>query len=150
MGRVSKTSGRKELIQHLSNLYSIRCSCPSKMKISMRYLCFDRGRDRDSPRERVYDIQRSASPHTIRIVSVLVQFIKVTSITQFSIVKLYKRDYIHKHFQKRTKICMILHTYNKSWCVCCGYLCCFLNHSLCPVLSVELSCSGMSGKGPDK
>ena len=120
------------------------------MKISMRYLCFDRERERDSPRERVYDIQRSASPHTIRIVSVLVQFIKVTSITQFSIVKLYKRAYIHKHFQKRTKICMILHTYNKSWCVCCGHLGCFLNHSLCPVLSVELSCSGMSGKGPDK
>ena len=73
--------------------------------------------ERDTLRERVKDIERSASPHTNRIVCVLVQLIKVTSIIQFIIVKLYKRENIHRHFQKRTKICMILHTYNKSWCV---------------------------------
>ena len=73
--------------------------------------------DRDSLRQRVKDIARSASPHTNRIVCVLVQLIKVTSIIQFIIVKLYKREHIHRHFQKRSKIRLILHMYNKSWCV---------------------------------
>ena len=116
MGCVRKTSGRKELIEHFSNQHSICCRCPSKMKTSMRYLCFDRerGRHRERERERVKDIQRSAPPHTLRIVSVLVQLIKVTSIIQSSIVKLYKKEHIHRHFQKRTTICMILHTYNKT------------------------------------
>ena len=72
---------------------------------------------RDSLRQRVKDIARSASPHTNRIVCVLVQLIKVTSIIQFIIVKLYKREHIHRHFQKRSKIRLILHMYNKSWCV---------------------------------
>ena len=72
---------------------------------------------RDLLRQRVKYIARNASPHTNRLVCVLVQLIKVTSIIQFIIVKLYKREHIHRHFQKRSKIRLILHMYNKSWCV---------------------------------
>ena len=100
---------------------------------------------RDLLRQRVKYIARNASPHTNRLVCVLVQLIKVTSIIQFIIVKLQKRQHIHRHFQKWSKIRLILHMYNKSWCVLWSLMLFLETFSLSCVF-FELICPGIWGR----